>query len=161
MFFGWHCPRANDFKFTPEWNFRDIVEPGLEALQDMLQHRITKSLREQLCKGCQGWTRQPRPDHGNDTYRRTSAYSTTIAKLLCLLFRRQELRQVLHGNCRPCGSSLRQPRSLHQCPPLHPSFDRRIDPLQAVVVTIMPQHRHGPYIGRGHQAPETEVTTIR
>jgi hypothetical protein len=42
---------GNVYKFMPEWNLRDITEPGSDFLLDLLKHRATTSLCEQYAKG--------------------------------------------------------------------------------------------------------------
>lgn len=46
--------RGEAYKIVPEWNLRDITEPGPEFLVDMLRHRATKPLFEQYCAGTNG-----------------------------------------------------------------------------------------------------------
>ncbi|KAK6063532.1 hypothetical protein SCUP515_12366 [Seiridium cupressi] len=41
---------GNVYKFTPEYNLRDVTAPG-EFLLDMLKHRATRSLQEQYISG--------------------------------------------------------------------------------------------------------------
>ncbi|OBT47430.1 hypothetical protein VE00_03258 [Pseudogymnoascus sp. WSF 3629] len=45
---------GNVYKIMPEWNLRDITEPGSDYLLDLLRHRATKSLCEQYCQGING-----------------------------------------------------------------------------------------------------------
>ncbi|PHH85550.1 hypothetical protein CDD83_255 [Cordyceps sp. RAO-2017] len=45
---------GNVCKFMPEWNLRDIAEPGSDFLLHLLRHRATKSLYEQYCEGANG-----------------------------------------------------------------------------------------------------------
>lgn len=41
-------------KITPEWNLRDITEPGSDFVLDLLKHRATTSPFEQYCAGVNG-----------------------------------------------------------------------------------------------------------
>lgn len=45
---------GNVYKLMPEWNLRDITEPGSDFLLDLLKHRATKSVFEQYCAGPNG-----------------------------------------------------------------------------------------------------------
>lgn len=45
---------CNVYKIMPEWNLRDITEPGSDYLLDLLKHRATKSLCEQYREGVNG-----------------------------------------------------------------------------------------------------------
>ncbi|KAF9873519.1 hypothetical protein CkaCkLH20_08978 [Colletotrichum karsti] len=39
------------YKFLPEWNLRDITEPGSDFLLDLLKHRATTTLEQQYING--------------------------------------------------------------------------------------------------------------
>ncbi|KAK3939513.1 ipa protein [Diplogelasinospora grovesii] len=45
---------GNVYKFIPEWNLRDLTEPGSDILLDILKHRATKTLGEQYIGGVNG-----------------------------------------------------------------------------------------------------------
>jgi hypothetical protein len=45
---------GNVYKIMPEFNLRDITEPGSDYLLDLLKHRATKSLYEQYAQGVNG-----------------------------------------------------------------------------------------------------------
>lgn len=45
---------GNVYKLIPEWNLRDIAEPGSDFLLHILKHRATKSLCEQYIEGVNG-----------------------------------------------------------------------------------------------------------
>ena len=42
---------GNVYKVMPEWNLRDITEPGSDNLLDILKFRATTSLVDQYCSG--------------------------------------------------------------------------------------------------------------
>ncbi|KAM0425643.1 hypothetical protein ACHAPT_009175 [Fusarium lateritium] len=42
------------YKYIPEWNLRDITEPGSDFLLDLLKHRATTSLLQQYFEGVNG-----------------------------------------------------------------------------------------------------------
>jgi hypothetical protein len=45
---------GNVYKLIPEFNLRDITEPGSDSLLSLLKHRATKTLFEQYCDGVNG-----------------------------------------------------------------------------------------------------------